>query len=116
MDDFQNNIRQWVAFDNRIKSVNEELRTLRQNRNQKASDIIMYASANRMSNATVNITDGKLKFITSNQTAPLTLKHVENCLKKCMSDETQVDAVMNFIKNTRPTKVTSDIKRTYSSN
>ena len=116
MDDFKNTIKEWVSLDNQIKSVNDELRTLREKRNNKAGHIISYVNTNRMGNPTVNISDGKLKFTTSRQTAPLTLKHVEECLKKCIADEKQVDVVMNFIKETRPTKVISDIKRTYSSN
>tara|TARA_B110000261_G_scaffold148490_1_gene174310 strand:+ start:1033 stop:1383 length:351 start_codon:yes stop_codon:yes gene_type:complete len=116
MDDFKNTIKEWVSIDNQIRSVNDELRTLREDRNNKACFIINYANTNSMGSPTVNISDGKLKLTTSRQTAPLTLKHVEQCLKKCIVDEQQVDVVMNFIKETRPTKEISDIKRTYSSN
>lgn len=116
MDSFKNSIKEWVSIDNQIKSVNDDLRTLRDERNNKAGDIINYVNTNSIGNTTVNISDGKLKFTTSRQTAPLTLKHVEDCLQKCVQDKQQVDVVMSFIKETRPTKVISDIKRTYSNN
>ena len=116
MDDFKNTIKEWVSLDNQIKKVNDELRTLRDQRNSRAGNMINYVNTNSMGTPTVNISDGKLKFTTSRQTAPLTLKHVEECLKKCIADEKQVELVMNFIKETRPTKMIPDIKRTYSSN
>lgn len=116
MDDFKNTIKEWVLLDNQIKNANDVVRTLREERNDKAGHIINYINTNRMGNPTVNISDGKLKLTTSRHTAPLTMKHVEECLKKCIADDQQVDVVMNFIKETRPTKVISDIKRTYSSN
>lgn len=116
MDDFQNKIKEWVSIDNKIKTVNEQLKVLREERNTKTDNILNYVDANNMGNSVVNITDGRLKFTSSRQTTPLTLKHVEECLEKCISDESQVKAVMNFIKESRPTKVVSDIKRTYSTN
>ena len=116
MNGFQDSIKEWVTVDNKIKAVNDQLRTLREERNSKADHILTYVDTNSMRNSVVNISDGKLKFATSKQTTPLTLKHVEECLKKCISDEKQVEAVLNFIKESRPTKVVSDIKRTYSSN
>lgn len=116
MDDFQNKIKEWVSIDNKIKVINDQLKVLREERNSKTNNIINYVDTNNMGNAVINITDGKLKFTNSRQTAPLTLKHVEECLQKCISDKSQVEAVMNFIKESRPTKVVSDIKRTYSTN
>tara|TARA_B100000768_G_C11219019_1_gene349602 strand:+ start:577 stop:927 length:351 start_codon:yes stop_codon:yes gene_type:complete len=116
MDDFKNTIKEWVSLDNQIKKVNDELRALRDQRNSRAGNMINYVNTNSMGTPTVNISDGKLKFTTSRQTAPLTLKHVEECLKKCIADENQVELVMNFIKETRPTKMIPDIKRTYSRN
>jgi ferritin len=116
MDNFQNNIKDWVSIDNKIKVVNEQLKLLREEKNTRTDNIIHYVNTNNMGNSVVNITDGRLKFTTSRQTAPLTLKHVEECLKKCITDDSQVEALMNFIKESRPTKVVSDIKRTYSTN
>tara|TARA_B100000902_G_C27273847_1_gene897787 strand:+ start:948 stop:1298 length:351 start_codon:yes stop_codon:yes gene_type:complete len=116
MSNFENDIKEWVSIDNKIKTINDELRTLRETRNDKTDKILQYVETNSLNNATVNITDGKLKFVASRQTTPLTLKHVEECLNKCIADEQQVKVVIDYIKNSRPVKVSQDIKRSYNNN
>jgi hypothetical protein len=74
-----------------------------------------YVETNSLSNATVNISDGKLRFVTAKQTAPLTLKYVEECLLKCIGNQNQVTQIMKIIKDSREVKYTADIKR-YSAN
>ena len=66
-----------------------------------------------MANATVKISDGKLRFTSSRQTPPLTFKHIEECLTKCIQNPEQVEKIMTYIKETRDIKYIPDIKRTY---
>ena len=116
MSNFENDIREWVSIDNKIKGINDELRILRETRNDKTDKILQYVDTNSLTNATINITDGKLKFVASRQTTPLTMKHVEECLNKCIADEEKVKAIVEFIKKSRPVKVSQDIKRSYNNN
>jgi len=116
MNTFDNTINEWVSIDNEVKRLNEKIRKLREERNDKADNIMDFVKTNRIDSSSIKITDGMLKFSTSRQTPPLTIKHVEECLKKFISNHDQVKTVMDFVKDTRPTKVVSDIKRTYSNN
>ena len=59
----------------------------------------------------MNKSDGKLRFVTAKQTAPITLKYVEECLAKCIGNEAQVAKIMAVIKDSREVKYTADIKR-----
>ena len=68
-----------------------------------------------MTNATVNISDGRIRFVNTKQTAPLTLKFVEDCLNHCINNEEKVGKIMEYIKGAREVKYVSDIKRTYDS-
>ena len=111
---FEENIKKWVALDNQIKILNDKTKELKESRNNTEEAIIQHVETNKLSNATVNISDGKLKFVSTKQTAPLTLKYVEDCLKKCIKSEDQVAQIMDFIKESREVKVIPDIKRTYS--
>ena len=108
---FEENIKKWVALDNQLKTVNERVRQMRDEKNTLEEGIMTYVETNKLTNATVNISDGKLRFVTAKQTAPLTLKHVEECLSKCISNQDQVEKIMKIIKESREVKYTADIKR-----
>jgi len=112
---FEETIKEWVAIDNQLKVLNEKTKELREKKNTKEESILNYVRTNKLSNAVVNISDGKLKFVTTKQTPTLTLKFVENCLSKCIKSENQVKQIVNYIKETREVKLTPDIKRYYAS-
>jgi hypothetical protein len=112
---FEENIKKWVTLDNQVKSMNEKTKQLRDEKNNLEENIMSYVETNKLSNATVNISGGKLRFVNSKQTAPLTLKYVEDCLSKCIGNQTQVTQIMKIIKDSREVKYTADIKR-YSAN
>jgi len=112
---FENNIKKWVSLDNQIKSMNDKIKNMRDEKNSTEESILEYIETNNLKNATINISDGKLRFTTTKQTPPLTLKYVEECLLKCIQSEEQVTAVMKVIKDSREFKYTPDIKR-YTNN
>lgn len=112
---FEENIKKWVSLDNQLKNINEKVKQLRDDKNSVEEYIMNYVEAKEIKNATINISDGKLRFINTKQTPPLTLKYVEECLMKCIGNEAQVKQVMKVIKDSREFKYTSDIKR-YTNN
>ena len=112
--DFTESIKQWVAIDNHIKKHNDKLRELRAQRGDIQDTILEYVDTNSLSNSTVRISDGKLRFSQSRQTAPLTLRHIEDCLHKCIDSNEDVKAIMHYIKKSRESKVYPDIKRSYT--
>jgi len=71
---FDNQIQQWVSIDNQIKLLNEKMKDLRNKKNELSNNITNYAESNNLSNSTIEIGDGKLKFINTKQTEPRTLK------------------------------------------
>ncbi len=113
--DFADNIKQWVALDNRIKRYNAEMKLARIDRNDLTANIIAYADSNNMRNATVQITDGKLKFQDTRTTAPLTFKFVKRCLTDCIGDASKVEQLIKYMKEQREVRYISEIKRTYNS-
>ena len=68
----------------------------------------------QLGKATVNISDGKLKFVTAKHTAPLTLTYIEKCLSELITNSSQVEQIMTYIKKNRETKTTTEIKRLYN--
>lgn len=112
--EFQTNIQNWVAIDNQIKTLNQEAKDLRSERNELTNNIFTYAESNNLENAVIQISDGKLKFQNVKQTAPLTFKLVKEALDECIGNEEHVKAIIKVIKNKRETKYSYDIKRTYA--
>jgi hypothetical protein len=111
---FQKNIQEWVTVDNQIKTLNQEIKELRGNRNSLTNNIFTYAESNNLENAVIQISDGKLKFQNLKQTAPISFKLVKEVLNECIDNEEHVDAIITAIKNKRESKFTYDIKRTYA--
>lgn len=110
---FEKQIQQWVSLDNQIKILNEKTRDLRSKKNEISDNIFQYVETNQLSNATVKISDGKLRFGALKQTSPITLKLVESCLNNYISNKEQVDIIMKHIKQSRDNKEMPDIKRSY---
>ena len=108
---FENQIQQWVQLDNQLKQLNEKTKELRDKRNVLEQNITTYASTNNLSNATVKISDGKLKFVNTKVQEPLTFKYLEKTLSEVIKNESQVKLIMEHIKQKRAIKTIPEIKR-----
>ena len=114
MDRFQNHIKQWVEIDNQVKILNTELRELRMKRNNISDHIVSFVDTNNLDKAVIEISDGSLKFGTTKQTSPITLKFIKKCLNECINNEESVEQLIDYIKYKRDIKMKSDIKRSYN--
>lgn len=108
---FENQIQQWVQLDNQLRQINEKTKELREKRNALEQSITNYASSNNLSNSTVQISDGKLKFANTKVPEPLTFKYLEKTLSEVIKSESQVKLIMEHIKQKRAIKVVPEIKR-----
>ena len=108
---FENQIAQWVSIDNQLKIVNEQTKVLRDKRNTLSENITQYAANNNLSNATVQISDGRLKFANTRVPEPLTFKYLERALCEVIKNESQVSLIMTHLKEKRNIKTIQEIKR-----
>ena len=108
---FENQIQQWVSLDNQLKILSEQVKDLRNKRNNLEESITNYASNNNLSNATVKITDGRLKFANTRVPEPLTFKYLEKTLGEVIKNESQVKLVIEQLKQKRVIKIVPEIKR-----
>tara|TARA_Y100001958_G_C21197079_1_gene524277 strand:+ start:436 stop:783 length:348 start_codon:yes stop_codon:yes gene_type:complete len=113
MDEFQNNIKQWVTIDNNIKTLSENLKDLKAERSQISDNILNFVEQENLNTTTIQINDGALKFTKTKQTSNLTLSYVKECLEKCISNEDDINTIMNVIKTSRESKYSNEIKRSY---
>lgn len=111
----ENEIKEWVILDNKLKILNEQAKHLRDERSKITRGIEQYINTESLLNASVDITGGKLKFTETKSTGPLSLKFIEQCLGEIISNKSQLDIIVNHIKKKREekSKTDFDIKRYY---
>ena len=111
---FEEQIKSWVSIDNEIRVQNDILKKLRAKRNDTGDSIIQYVETENLHNATIKISDGKLRFMETKQQMPLTLQFVRKCLSDCIERKEEVEKIMEYIKDSRDVKIISNIKRSYT--
>lgn len=111
---FQKNIQNWVTIDNKIKALQQQVKTFRNEKSDLTNNIFTYAESNNLENAVIKISDGKLKFHNCKNNSPLTFKLLRESLLELFHDDDKVTSIVDYIKNKRETKYYYDIKRSYS--
>jgi hypothetical protein len=113
---FEQNIQKWVSLDNKIKILNDNLNQLREQRAELSKSLYTYAERNNLNGANIQISDGKLKFVTSKVSNPLSFKYVEKSLGEIISNEEQVKKIVNYLKEHREFKTVQELKRFSNTN
>jgi ferritin len=111
---FEQQIQQWVNVDNQIKNITETLKELREQKNTISNQINSHIETNQLSNASVKLSDGQLRFVKVKETQQLTFKYLETCLSEIIKNEDQVRQIVEYIKNKREVKYVPEIKRFYN--
>ena len=111
---FEQNIKQWVSIDNQMKQLTDELKHLRDQKNNLNDSIFSHVETSNLSNSSIQISDGKIKFIRTKETQQLTFKYLESCLHEIIKNEEQVNKIVEYIKNKREIKYVPEIKRLYN--
>jgi len=106
-------IQRWVQLDNAVKQLNDQVRELRNSRNEVESSILTHVADNNLSHATVRIKDGTLKFAFNVKQPPaITLSFLGEALAECCPPQ-QVAAIMQHIRAKRDAaaKLVPEIRR-----
>ena len=114
MEDFQNNIKQWVHYDNEAHRLQQDLKKIREQKNNYLESIIDYSNRHSLNNHTIQISDGRLRISQYRQSNPLSLQFVKSCLHDVIQDNNYVEHIMNYIKEKRPHKIEQSLKRYYN--
>ena len=107
-------IQRWVHLDNTVKQLNDQVRELRDSRNEVESSILKHVANSDLSHATVRIKDGTLKFAFNVKQPPaLTLSFLGEALAECCPPQ-QAVAIMQHIRAKRDAaaKLVPEIRRT----
>jgi hypothetical protein len=112
-EDFTEQVKKWVLLDTQLKMVHEKVKTMREEKNTLGIKICSHLEKSGNAHRKIMIHDGNLKMYEKKDYSPLTFSFLEQHLGKIMTDPQQVEFVIQYLKEQREIKTTSDIKRNY---
>ena len=112
--EFEKSIKEWVKVDDQLKILSKKQKELREKRNTLNDSINYYIETNKLNNSVIKISDGSLKYNSTKNAQPLTFRYIRECLSNCISNEENVEQLMEYIKNHREIKVSNELKRYYN--
>jgi hypothetical protein len=107
---FIENLQKWILIDSQLKIINEKTKKLRDMKNTMVEELSEYKLKNNIDN-TIKITDGELRFYEKKEYSPLTFGYIEKSLGKIISDKSQLEYLIKYLKENREITTTIDIKR-----
>jgi hypothetical protein len=112
---FDKQIQKWIELDNKLKKINSEIKTTRELKNDLEASIMDIVNSKKLLNTSVATTDGRLRFIETKTSNPLSLTFIEQCLHEIIPNKSQVQHILKYIKEKREIKINPEIKRYYNS-
>lgn len=112
--DLQENIKKWVKLDNNYKLLYNQLREVREEKNNISANLFDYFSNNSMKPPNVNISDGKLGFVEVNTANVLSFKFLEDCFNEYFDETSKTKELLEFIKSKRSYSKNKIIRRVYN--
>ena len=113
---FKHDIKSWIELDNQQKQYNLVLKDIRLKKNNVLDKINNHVNDQKLQDAIVKISDGRIKFTVVKNVKPLTLQYVKQCLTDKIQDTIFIEKLMNHIKDNRDYTYSDDIKRYYNNN
>lgn len=108
---FIENVKKWVLIDSQLKIVNEKTRKMRTIKNGLTDEICIYMTENNIKNNKISISDGELKIYEKKEYSQLTFGYIEKCLAEIIPEKTNVEYIINYLKEKREITVSNDIRR-----
>ena len=104
------NIKNWMQIDTEMKLLQKELKDRRMRKKQLTESLVEIMKSNEID--CFDITEGKIIYTTNKVKAPLSKKHLTECLDKYFAAETSIkaDEISNFILESRVVKTNESIR------
>lgn len=109
---FESKIQQWVSVDNQMRLLNDKMKELRETKQRLTVDLTDYAEKKDIYRSTIQISDGRLRFATTNVASPLSFALLKKSLGEIIKNEEQVNQIVEYVKQKREIKVVKELKRT----
>lgn len=111
---FADDIKKWVAIDTQLKMVNERTKQIREMKQDLHTNIHKYMEKNGILDKKIGISDGELRIVEKKEQTQLSYGYIERCLGQIIQEKSQVDYIIQYLKEKRDTHVVTEIRRTYN--
>ena len=112
MNQFKNEIKNYVLYDDKIKKYNKELKKLRQEKDKLEKNIINYMNKNDMNNTIINLHNGdKLSIGQSKKTESLSKQYILNKLTEYLGSNKDAIKIVDYLYSKRIITMNNSIKR-----
>lgn len=109
----EENIKLWVVLDNKHRKLNNEIKILRDEKNNITQTLIQDFERKNINFPTINISDGKLNFNNTKVPNVISYSFLFNCFNDFFNNENQAKELLEFIKSKRNYNNVINIKRSY---
>ena len=97
---FKTNVRDWVAFDSKIKKANNAIKRVKEEKNKIEKGIVKYMKQNKIDNQELKCQNYRLKYKTYKKITPITRKYIkEILLQEEDIDEKEAKEIVKFLYN-----------------
>ena len=110
----EENIKKWVVLDNQQKKLNEQVKDLRDKKNDLKTNIITNFSEKNIKSPIIKISDGRLSLIETQHANVISFKFLLDSFKEYFDDEIEANKLLDFVKSKRTFTNVSSIKRIYN--
>lgn len=111
--EFIEKVKKWVIMDSQLKIVNEKTKQLRELKSQLNHQICDFMNNHNLAQNRITISDGELRLHEKKEYSAITFGYIQRCLADLIKDDTQVEFIIQYLKDNREITTSSDIKRTY---
>jgi hypothetical protein len=108
----QQNIQKWILIDNKLKTINDHAKKLRDMKTEIGEQITQYINENNLADKKITIENGELLRLTEKKEyTPLSFTFIEVCLDNIIEDKHQVASILEYIKDQRELTVSKELRR-----
>lgn len=108
------NIQKWALLDSQLKQITEKTKEYRELKSTLTQSICTYLQENNMQSTKIDTSNGHIKLYEKKDYSPLTFGYIEDCLGKIIPDNSHVEFIIQYLKEHREIKTSSDLRRTYN--
>jgi hypothetical protein len=118
-DELKNNLVKYIKIDNNIRSLNNEISKLRQEKNSLEDNILYVLRENNMQNIEIKIPDGKIQYVEKDTTSAISVIYIKNTLMNYFTEQhndiniatKKTNHLLKYILDHRQTKKSYSLKR-----
>lgn len=99
--DFRVNVRDWVAYDDKILKAGNAIKRVKEKQNRLGSGIIDFMNSNNLQKKEIKINDCRLQYKTSTKITPLTKKYVMDSLTEYLDNEEEAKEMVKILYDVR---------------